>query len=165
MSRRLLPTVAAGRRIGARSLRAGCPGTFLTGVTSSVLMGVALFAALDGREQLADPAGDRRTGSARRDGDRRPAGQDDTAGAARQIAKAKDRRRMEVSMVTKVGDRDVIRTMPFVQIKMALAANHQTTRNYPAFDPLQVFAEDGAAQPRQRRLRPARSMASRSRAR
>ena len=34
---------------------------------------------------------------------------------------------MEVSMVTKVGDRDVIRTMPFVQIKMALAASHKTT--------------------------------------
>ena len=43
---------------------------------------------------------------------------------------------MEVSMVTKVGDRDVIRTMPFVQIKMALAAGHKTTRAYPAFDPL-----------------------------
>ena len=38
---------------------------------------------------------------------------------------------MEVSMVTKVGDRDVIRTMPFVQIKMALAAGHKTTRSYP----------------------------------
>ena len=31
------------------------PGTFLTGVPSSVLMGVALFAALDGRQQLATP--------------------------------------------------------------------------------------------------------------
>ncbi len=30
-------------------------GTFLTGLTSSVLMGVALFAALDGRQQLATP--------------------------------------------------------------------------------------------------------------
>ena len=30
-------------------------GTFLTGVTSSALMGIALFAALDGREQLAIP--------------------------------------------------------------------------------------------------------------
>ena len=46
---------AAVRPTGVRSLRAGSPGTFLTGVTSSVLMGVALFAALDGREQLATP--------------------------------------------------------------------------------------------------------------
>ena len=65
---------------------------------------------------------------------------------ARQIARAKDRRRMEVSTVIKVGDRDVIRTVPFVQIKMALAAGHKTTRSYPPFDPLAVFAEDGAAQ-------------------
>ncbi len=35
--------------------------------------------------------------------------------------------------------------MPFVQIKMALAAGHTTNRNYPAFDPLSVFAEDGEA--------------------
>ena len=33
---------------------------------------------------------------------------------------------MEVSTVIKVGDRDVIRTVPFVQIKMALAAGHKT---------------------------------------
>jgi hypothetical protein len=39
------------REISARWLS----GTFLTGLTSSVLMGVALFAALDGREQLATP--------------------------------------------------------------------------------------------------------------
>lgn len=47
-------------------------------------------------------------------------------------------------MVSREGDRDIIRTMPFVQIKMALAAGHKTTRNYSAFDPLDVFAEDGA---------------------
>ena len=34
--------------------------------------------------------------------------------------------------------------MPFIQIKMALAAGHKTTRSYPPFDPLAVFAEDGA---------------------
>src|SRR5690606_26366078 len=53
------PPLAAGgrggppdrREISARWLS----GTFLTGITSSVLMGVALFAALDGREQLATP--------------------------------------------------------------------------------------------------------------
>ncbi|MDP3897457.1 MAG: M23 family metallopeptidase, partial [Mesorhizobium sp.] len=52
---------------------------------------------------------------------------------------------MEVSMVSRVGDRDVVRTQPFVQVKMALAAGHTTGRDYPAFDPLDVFAEDGAA--------------------
>ena len=31
-------------------------GTFMTGITSSLLMGVALFGAMEGREQLAIPA-------------------------------------------------------------------------------------------------------------
>lgn len=39
------------REVSARWLA----GTFLTGVTSCMLIGVALFAALDGREQLATP--------------------------------------------------------------------------------------------------------------
>ncbi len=119
-------------------------GTFLTGITSSVLMGVALIAALNGREQLATPPEVANVASMG------PAG-DDVVKAARvlpprAVARAKDRRRMEVSTVMKNGDRDVIRTLPFVQVKMALAAGHTTTRSYPAFDPLEVFAEDGAAQ-------------------
>ena len=126
------------REVSARWLS----GTFLTGVTSSVLMGVALFAALDGRQQLATPPEIAELASL--------SGNDDAGEGAktarlvpiRQIARAKDRRRMEVSMVTKVGDRDVIHTMPFVQVKMSLAAGHTTNRNYPPFDPLQVFGDD-----------------------
>jgi hypothetical protein len=52
------PLLADGRRAPDRrevSLR-WLSGTFLTGITSSILMGVALFAALDGRQQLAIPA-------------------------------------------------------------------------------------------------------------
>jgi len=129
------------REVSARWLT----GTFLTGVTSTVLMGVALIVALDGREQLATPP---------EIADIASVGQDDGGGEDAkttrlvpplQIARAKNRRRMEVSMMTRVGDRDVIRTMPFVQIKMPLAAGYKTTRPYPPFDPLDVFAEDGAA--------------------
>ena len=130
------------REVSARWLS----GTFLTGVTSSVLMGVALFAALDGREQLATPPEIANLIDMSRDDE---AGQQAKTGrltAPRQIARAKDRRRMEVSTLIKDGDRDVIRTVPFVQIKMALAAGHKPTRSYPPFDPLSVFAEDGATQ-------------------
>jgi murein DD-endopeptidase MepM/ murein hydrolase activator NlpD len=130
------------REVSARWLS----GTFLTGVTSSVLMGVALFAALDGREQLATPPEIAELVGLAATGDSGESAKTTRLSPPRQIAKAKDRRRMEVSMVTKVGDRDVIKTMPFVQIKMALAAGHKTTRSYPAFDPLAVFAEDGATQ-------------------
>ena len=128
------------REISARWLS----GTFLTGVTSSVLMGVSLFAALDGREQLATPPEIAQLGSA--------AGAESGEAAKAQrvlpprtIARAQDQRRMEVSTMIREGDRDVIRTLPFVHVKMALAADHATTREYPPFDPLVVFAEDGAA--------------------
>jgi len=130
------------REVSARWLS----GTFLTGVTSTVLMGVALFAALDGREQLATPPEIAELAVAP-DDDGGEQAKTTRLIPPRQIAKAKDRRRMEVSMVTKQGDRDVIRTMPFVEIKMALAAGHKTNRSYPSFDPLSVFAEDGAPQP------------------
>jgi murein DD-endopeptidase MepM/ murein hydrolase activator NlpD len=130
------------REVSARWLS----GTFLTGVTSSVLMGVALFAALDGREQLATPPEIANLVDMNKDGEAGEQAKTNRITALRQVARAKDRRRMEVSTVIKDGDRDVIRTVPFVQIKMALAAGHKSTRSYPPFDPLQVFAEDGAAQ-------------------
>jgi murein DD-endopeptidase MepM/ murein hydrolase activator NlpD len=128
------------REVSARWLS----GTFLTGITSSVLMGVALFAALDGREQLATPPEIAELAIM-------PKGGGQSAKAAKlvpqtQIARARDRRRMDVSVASRVGDRDVVRTVPFVQVKMALAASYKTARSYPPFDPLEVFAEDGAAQ-------------------
>jgi murein DD-endopeptidase MepM/ murein hydrolase activator NlpD len=130
------------REVSARWLS----GTFLTGVTSSVLMGVALFAALDGREQLAVPPEIAELVGLASNDDSGERAKTTRLAPPRQVAKAKDRRRMEVSMVTKVGDRDVIKAMPFVQIKMALGAGHTTTRSYPPFDPLAVFAEDGSTQ-------------------
>ncbi|MBL8578693.1 MAG: M23 family metallopeptidase [Mesorhizobium sp.] len=127
------------REVSARWLS----GTFLTGVTSSVLMGVALFAALDGREQLAVPPEIAQLVALASNGDSGEDAKTARLASLRQVSKAKDRRRMEVSMVTKVGDRDVVNAMPLVQIKMALGAGYTTTRSYPAFDPLAVFAEDG----------------------
>jgi murein DD-endopeptidase MepM/ murein hydrolase activator NlpD len=59
---------------------------------------------------------------------------------------------MEVSTMIKAGDRDVVRTLPFVQVRMALAAGHATTRSYPPFDPLEVFAEAGTSSAQQQSL-------------
>lgn len=141
------PLVADGRsgppdrrEVSARWLS----GTFLTGITSSVLMGAALFTALDGREQLATPPELLTRVSLS------PSGAGEAAKTARLIpartlSRAGDRRRMEVSTMVRAGDRDVVRTLPFVQAKMALAGGHTTTRSYPPFDPLQVFAEEEAA--------------------
>ncbi|TKT75213.1 M23 family metallopeptidase [Aquamicrobium sp. LC103] len=143
------PLVADGRsgppdrrEVSARWLS----GTFLTGVTSSVLMGVALVAALDGRELLATPPEILNLSSMSAGGESGETAKAGRLTAPRTLTKFRDKRRMEVSTMTKVGDRDVVRTMPFVQVKMALAAGHTTNRNYPPFDPLEVFAEDGAVQ-------------------
>jgi murein DD-endopeptidase MepM/ murein hydrolase activator NlpD len=144
------PLVADGRsgppdrrEVSARWLS----GTFLTGVTSSVLMGVALFAALDGHEQLATPPEIADIDTMQKgDG----AGQDAKTGRVaqpRQIVRAKDRRRMEVSTVSRVGDQDVVRTMPIMQVKMALAAGYKTSRSYPAYDPVLAIADDSASAP------------------
>jgi murein DD-endopeptidase MepM/ murein hydrolase activator NlpD len=130
------------REVSARWLS----GTFLTGVTSSVLMGVALIAALDGRELLATPPEIVRLADLDKGVEAGQSAKTMRVMPTRQIARAKDRRRMEVSTLTKDGDRDVIRTVPFVHVKMALAAARDATRDYPPFDPLSVFAEDGAVQ-------------------
>ena len=129
------------REVSARWLS----GTFLTGITSSVLMGVALFAALDGREMLATPP-ELLNVSTLDSSDGGDASKTARLVASRTLNRATDRRRMELSTMTKAGDREVVRTLPFIQVKMALAAGHTTNRNYPPFDPLEVFSEDGAAQ-------------------
>lgn len=141
------PLVADGRsrapdrrEVSARWLS----GIFLTAVTSSVLMGVALFAALDGRQQLATPPEIAELAHLENGSDTGEVARTTRLVALRQIAKAKDRRSIEVSMATKVGDRDVIRTVPFVEVKMALGEEHTTTRPYPPFDPRQVLADDEA---------------------
>ena len=102
------PLVADGRagppdrrEVSARWLS----GTFLTGITSSVLMGVALFAALDGREMLATPPELLNVASLD------AAGNADAAKANRLVApvtlgNTSDKRRMEVSTMTRSGDRD-----------------------------------------------------------
>ncbi len=130
------------REISARWLS----GTFLTGVTSSILMGVALLAALDGREKLATPPEIMKLIAVAKDGESGEDAKTTRLSAPRQVARAKDRRRMEIPTVTRVGDHDVVRNMPFVEIKMALAAGHKTTRKYPAFDPFTVASEDGETQ-------------------
>lgn len=137
------PLITDGRRgppdrreISARWLT----GTFLTGITSSMLMGVALFAALDGREQLATPPE-----LMARNAMSAPGSSDVTKGArvaaTTPIQKNRDRRRLDVSTMFKDGERDVIRTMPFELVHIALADVHNTNRRYPSFNPLDVFAE------------------------
>ena len=138
------PILADGRRAPDRreiSLR-WLSGTFLTGITSSILMGVALFAALDGRQQLAIPA----EAYAMLGPHGRPAQVASVAKRGERItepnivAKPADKKILEVSTMIHDGEQEVVRRQPFAHVKMALAANHVTSEDYPRFDPLAIFA-------------------------
>ncbi|TCU10601.1 M23 family metallopeptidase [Rhizobium sullae] len=137
------PLLADGRRAPDKrevSLR-WLSGTFLTGITSSVLMGVALFAALDGRQQLAIPAEAFASVNTHEDTAVTRGGRLIAPAIA---AKPSDRAIMEVSTVVHDGDKEVVRRQPFSHVKMRLAANHVATEDYPDFDALAIFAADEA---------------------
>jgi murein DD-endopeptidase MepM/ murein hydrolase activator NlpD len=141
------PLLADGRRAPDRreiSLR-WLSGTFLTGITSSILMGVALFAALDGRQQLAIPAEASVALPLEADADSVTRGNRLLAGNI--VAMPTDRKVMEVSTVVQEGQREVIRRRPFAHVKMNLAANHVAQEDYPGFDPLTIFASSEGPDP------------------
>lgn len=137
------PILADGRKAPDRrdvSLR-WLAGTFLTGITSSVLMGVALFAALDGRQQLAIPA----EAYAMTENAGNGASADNVVRGKRLLEtklapKQADRTIMEVATVTNDGKKEVVRRMPFAHVTMALATDHSDQDDYPPFDPLNIFA-------------------------
>lgn len=141
------PLLAGGRKPPDKreiSLR-WLSGTFMTGITSSLLMGVALFGAMEGREQLAIPA------EALAATDLNASGADAVEKGSRLvqsivIAKPADRSIMEVSTMVRDGDRDVVRRQPFAHVKIALAASHPnaTVKPYPRFDPLTIFSAGDA---------------------
>ena len=141
------PLLADGRRAPDRreiSLR-WLSGTFLTGITSSILMGVALFAALDGRQQLAIPA--EASVALPLDADTDSVTRGNRLLAGNIVAMPTDRKVMEVSTVVQEGQREVIRRRPFAHVKMNLAANHVAQEDYPAFDPLTIFASSEEPDP------------------
>lgn len=141
------PIIADGRKAPDRreiSLR-WLSGTFLTGITSSILMGVALFAALDGRQQLAIPAEAYASlgapNQAGKNGETAKRGQRVLEPAI--VTKPSDKKIMEISTMIHDGEKEVVRRQPFAHVKMALAANHATTEDYPRFDPLAIFSTNG----------------------
>lgn len=120
-------------------------GTFLTGVTSTILMGVALFAAMEGRRQLAIPAEAYASTEASAN---RVSGVVTVKGnrlfPANIAAKPSDREILEVSTMVQEGGKEVVRRQPFAHVKMALAANHTAQEDYPKFNPLALFSDDGS---------------------
>ncbi|NLH83235.1 MAG: M23 family metallopeptidase [Phyllobacteriaceae bacterium] len=125
-------------------------GTVLTACTSTFLMGGALYVALDGRHTLADvprelvvdaaspaaPAPLPRTVNAETGvlakGDRLRVGPD----------RAVTRQVLNLSTMTRIGDRDLVRVRPFVRVSSALSLKQtEATADIPPFNPLKVFAD------------------------
>ena len=140
------PLVADGRKgppdrreVSARWLT----GTFLTGFTSIILMGVALSAALDGRQRLTTPAEVMAADEMRSESDS-SSGKAGRLTATAISLKISDKRVIQVSTMIKQGDRDVVRMLPFGVVEMALAGGHTTKKTYPPFSATDVFSDDGS---------------------
>ena len=122
-------------------------GTVLTGLTSAFLMGGALFVALDGRHTLAatpaefiGPSGRPIEPIARAvsrngvlaKGDRLKVATEQFA--SRQV--------LNLSTMTRVGDKDIVRVRPFVRVNASLSLKKtEATAGIPPFNPLKVFAD------------------------
>ncbi len=123
-------------------------GTVLTGITSVVLMGGALFAAFDGRHESAEPtsavSGTLIKGVGTIPQSASILGPNGKGNRFRPEVKEKPARRViQVSTVNREGNRDFIRVKPFVRIKAPLAL--ETTElisDVPSFNPLAVYTDD-----------------------
>lgn len=112
-------------------------GSILTGMTSLLLMGGALHAALDGRQQLAQPAS-AIAELAVRDGGSGKAILGDRTVAIVALEPVSERI-LQVPTVTRVGNNNVIRKRPFAYASAPLAAAPRKRVSYPPFNPLAVF--------------------------
>ncbi|MCB1499072.1 MAG: M23 family metallopeptidase [Bauldia sp.] len=121
-------------------------GTVLTGLASTFLMGGALMAALNNPNQFgaspesvrtasSDPSGGIAFG---RKGDRmRPT---EEAVASRQV--------LQVSTVSKQGDRDFIKLRPFARVIATLSPpTPEHADQIPAYDATRIFADTSAPEP------------------
>ncbi len=117
-------------------------GTVLTGVTSIALMGAALMAALNNPNQFASLpdtfaqlAADTADIVFGQKGDRIRPRHEEVAN--RQI--------IQVSTVTRQGERDFIKLRPFAKINATLTVkNDELASQVPAYDPMRIFADTSA---------------------
>ncbi len=128
------------RRVSARWLS----GSVLTGLTSMLLMGGSLYAALDGRQQLAQPASilnELTAQNANESGKRAQKGDRPVTIVA---LKPVNEKVLQVPTMTRVGDDTVIRKRPFAYASAPLAIALQKPADYPSFNPLTVFRSSNA---------------------
>jgi murein DD-endopeptidase MepM/ murein hydrolase activator NlpD len=116
-------------------------GTVLTGVTSLVLMGGALLAALDGQYSVeAASSTDRFLGGL--------SGQDGGSSKGDRVfqtaAEYSSKHVIDVNVVAREGDRDHIRVRPhvFVSASLATRKDPDLAEQIPSFNPLNMFADN-----------------------
>ena len=113
-------------------------GTFLTGITSSLLMGGALYASLEGRQKAELPtsfsnydSNKASTGKTAKKGDR----------TVKVLATSSSTSSiMDVPTMTRVGDSNVVRKRPFAHASAPLAIASKSKLDYPRFNPLTIFS-------------------------
>ncbi len=102
-------------------------------------MGGALYASLDGREQLAIPAQYFDITSTRGASLNKMAEKGDRAIAV--VATSSSTTNiMDVPTVARIGDRNVVRKRPFAHISVPLAIAPKSKLDYPGFNPLEIFS-------------------------
>jgi murein DD-endopeptidase MepM/ murein hydrolase activator NlpD len=122
-------------------------GTILTALTSTFLMGGALYVALDGRHTLAAVPAELSTPV-----DRTAKAEAPIVMGTGVLAKADrlprlnervgTRQVLNLSTLTRIGDRDLVRVRPFVRVSAPLTMKKaDTTAEIPPFNPLKVFAD------------------------
>lgn len=117
----------------------------LVGVTSFFLMGGALFAALDGRQQLTLPAqtydrasSDENTSNLALKGNH--------PSLFAKLQKSEPSNIIMASTSTRQGEQVIVKAKPFMAIKASMATAPRPTQKYPAFNALAVFSESGKAE-------------------
>ncbi len=130
-------------------------GTVLTGMTSGFLMGGALMVALDGRQTLATTPVELINTVKTADDDSLRPGIDIRAGSSKsdRLRSGPDqpgsRQVLNLSTMTRVGDKDLVRIRPFVRVSTVLSLKQgEATSRMPDFDPLKVFANTDILQGR-----------------
>ena len=113
----------------------------LTMVSAIALVGLALSTATSGSSYLKVSGSDFGGGptllSASFDG----AVKADRISAEHRPIRVSDRRLMDVSTLFRSDTHDVVRKMPFVDLKMTLDGRYAGPATYPPFDPLKIFAD------------------------
>ncbi len=123
-------------------------GTILTAFTSTFLMGGALYVALDGRHTLAAMPVELST-TADRTADKMA---EPIAMGTGILAKADrlprvgeragTRQVLNLSTMTRIGDRDLVRVRPFIRVSAPLTMRKaEAAAEIPPFNPLKVFAD------------------------